>query len=262
MGRLHVTSLFLLGAILQALTYDPLVIPNITQATLSSIYQDYVAPKAVDGRPDLLNLIEEGSCTHTGVGQSSAWLRIDLGTEYSVYQVTIWYRNDRDVKPDTVRLQDYSVRVSNDTFPVPPPNVCFQHDGNSEIQIKTTNNCPRIARYVWFYKSVISSENILEICEVQIDGCALNHYGENCTFCGFGCEICDITSGCTECLSGHVFPTCECPPGRYRVGCIDSCSPNCFNSLCHIESWECSNGCNAGYLGDFCNEKYSLVFFE
>lgn len=39
-------------------------------------------------------------------------------------------------------------------------------------------------------------------------GCELNHYGENCTFCGFGCEICDITSGCTKCLSGHVFPAC------------------------------------------------------
>lgn len=72
------------------------MIPNITQANLSSIYQDYVASRAVDGRPDLLNLIAEDSCTHTDVGQPSAWLRVDLGAEYSVYRVMIWYRNDRE----------------------------------------------------------------------------------------------------------------------------------------------------------------------
>nr|XP_034321119.1 receptor-type tyrosine-protein phosphatase epsilon-like isoform X2 [Crassostrea gigas] len=260
MDRLQVTSL-LLTAILQALTYDPLVIPNITQANLSSTYQDYVASRAVDGRPDLLNMIAEDSCTHTDVGQTSAWLRVDLGAEYSVYRVMIWYRNDRGVVTNTVRLQGYSVRVSNDTLSI-PPNVCFQHDGTSQIPVVTTNDCPRIARYVWLYNEGRSPETILEICEVQIYGCELNHYGENCTSCGIGCEVCDITSGCTKCLSGHVFPACECPPGWYSIGCTEACSLNCFLSVCHIETGECSSGCNAGYLGDFCNETVLLPPIE
>nr|XP_034321117.1 receptor-type tyrosine-protein phosphatase epsilon-like isoform X2 [Crassostrea gigas] len=261
MDRLQVTSLLLLTAILQALTYDPLVIPNITQANLSSTYQDYVASRAVDGRPDLLNMIAEDSCTHTDVGQTSAWLRVDLGAEYSVYRVMIWYRNDRGVVTNTVRLQGYSVRVSNDTLSI-PPSVCFQHDGTSQIPVVTTNDCPRIARYVWLYNEGRSPETILEICEVQIYGCELNHYGENCTSCGIGCEVCDITSGCTKCLSGHVFPACECPPGWYGVGCTEACSLNCFLSVCHTETGECSSGCNAGYLGDFCNETVLLPPIE
>lgn len=97
----RVTSTYLL--------VDPLVIPNMTQATLSSIYEDYVAPRAVDGRPDLLNLIGEDSCTHTAVGQSSAWLRIDLRTEYSVYQVTTWYRNDRESNYRILSISDSCV---------------------------------------------------------------------------------------------------------------------------------------------------------
>uniref|UniRef100_K1QCV5 Uncharacterized protein n=1 Tax=Magallana gigas TaxID=29159 RepID=K1QCV5_MAGGI len=199
-------------------------------------------------------MIAEDSCTHTDVGQTSAWLRVDLGAEYSVYRVMIWYRNDRGVVTNTVRLQGYSVRVSNDTLSI-PPNVCFQHDGTSQIPVVTTNDCPRIARYVWLYNEGRSPETILEICEVQIYGCELNHYGENCTSCGIGCEVCDITSGCTKCLSGHVFPACECPPGWYGVGCTEACSLNCFLSVCHTETGECSSGCNAGYLGDFCNER-------
>lgn len=73
------------------------------------------------------------------------------------------------VVTNTVRLQGYSVRVSNDTLSI-PPNVCFQHDGTSQIPVVTTNDCPRIARYVWFYNEGRSPETILEICEVQIYG--------------------------------------------------------------------------------------------
>lgn len=92
---------------------------------------------------------------------------------YSANSVTIFRSAclyPGDVKPDTVRLQGYSVRVSNDTSSIPPSNVCFQHDGTSQIPIITTNDCPRIARYVWLYNEGRSPQTILEICEVQIDG--------------------------------------------------------------------------------------------
>nr|XP_022305423.1 receptor-type tyrosine-protein phosphatase epsilon-like [Crassostrea virginica] len=251
-----------------ALSYDNLVIPGTTPATLSTTYQDYVASRSVDGRPELLNLIADRSCSHSDVNQVSAWLRVDLGRVYSVYQVLTWYRNDRGVL-STTRFRGYSLRVSNDT--IFPSDVCFQHDGISDIPISTVNNptvnfCPRTTRYVWYFNNRAqpgdASQVFLEICEVQITGCEVNHYGENCTFCGIGCETCHITFGCTSCLPGHVIPpSCECPVGRYGVGCSDTCSPACSNSVCDIESGECRDGCVSGYLGVFCNQTCPLGFF-
>ncbi|XP_056003136.1 receptor-type tyrosine-protein phosphatase epsilon-like isoform X2 [Ostrea edulis] len=250
---------FLLG---YSLSYDELVIPNFTTAEMSTTLQDFVASRTVDGRPDLLRMIEDRSCSHSGLGQQSAWLRIDLGKVYSLYQVQTWYRNDREPRaPNTERFVGYTIRISNDTA-IPPQEICFRHNLNQRIPIPTLNDCVGTARYVWFYKDrpVPQEGVILEICEVQISGCEVNHYGPNCTACGIGCGTCNINFGCADCLPGHVEPECECPFGLYGLGCTRTCSGRCADDEnCEIETGQCRNGCTSGYLGIFCNETDPLI---
>lgn len=63
-----------------------------TLAVSSSTYGSYVASRTVDGNTDQ----KHTSCSHTNVSSSitDAWLRIDLGTVYSVKLVKFWYRGD------------------------------------------------------------------------------------------------------------------------------------------------------------------------
>lgn len=63
-----------------------------TQAVSSSTYPGYVSSRTVDGDIDQ----NHTSCSHTdNLGSiTEAWLRIDLGTMYSVKSVRFWYRGD------------------------------------------------------------------------------------------------------------------------------------------------------------------------
>ncbi|XP_062577808.1 receptor-type tyrosine-protein phosphatase epsilon-like [Saccostrea cucullata] len=256
----------------QVISYDPLVIPNFSSAILSSILPGgYEGVRAVDGRPDLLQATPGGSCSHSGLEQGFAWLRIDLRRVYSLYQVQTWYRNDRgSPRLNTERFRGYIIGVTNDSSLIPPNEVCFRHNAGLQtiIPIPTFNNCTRVARYVWFFKNGPASPDdfgqiFLEICEVQILGCELNHYGENCTECSFGCGNCDIISGCTYCLPGHLEPPdCDCPFGKYGLGCTQNCSGNCANNEnCDIQIGECRNGCLPGYLGNACDQSCMPGFY-
>lgn len=68
------------------------LVNNKTIAVGSSTYKNYVASRAVDGNTDQ----NVTSCSHThNLGSiTEAWLRIDLGTVYSVKSVKFWYRGD------------------------------------------------------------------------------------------------------------------------------------------------------------------------
>lgn len=63
-----------------------------TKAVSSSTYPDYVASRAVDGNTD--QNVTSCSHTHNWGSITEAWLRIDLGTVYSVKSVKFWYRGD------------------------------------------------------------------------------------------------------------------------------------------------------------------------
>lgn len=68
--------------------------PGLTTATQSSTYGLFSANRTIDGHPDRLRM-SNGSCSHTGSGQTRAWLTIDLGKVYNVKEIRFWYRNDR-----------------------------------------------------------------------------------------------------------------------------------------------------------------------
>ena len=51
------------------------------------------ASKALDGN---INQDWNGhSCGHTAVGQKTAWWRLDIGQPANIYNIVIYYRNDR-----------------------------------------------------------------------------------------------------------------------------------------------------------------------
>lgn len=97
------------------ITEGNLVVRGLTTATQSSTYRSFSADRTIDGYPDRLTIFG-GSCSHTGSGQTNAWLRIDLDKVYNVKQVHFWYRNDRKYTYSTCeeRKSTYALHFIND----------------------------------------------------------------------------------------------------------------------------------------------------
>ncbi|XP_065938298.1 uncharacterized protein [Magallana gigas] len=259
-----ILNVFLLSLFVsRTVTYNQLVNSN-TIAVSSTTFPSYVASRTVDGNTDQ----NVTSCSHTGVRSSitEAWLRIDLGTVYSVKSVKLWYRGDRGSPyMNTARLRGYSLRVSNDTS-VPPIESSFYNDpGIVTLPTIVEEDCERTARYIWIYQSNKPNYDpcpLLEICEVQVFGCDSGHYGENCSSncdhcknnatCGIQNGECD-NNGCAG--PGYQPPLCKgCIPGMYGVHCEKNCSRYCRFINCDRKTGACFDGCKNGYIGSFCNQ--------
>nr|XP_022302262.1 angiopoietin-1 receptor-like [Crassostrea virginica] len=216
-------------------TYLQLVEPGYTKAMSSSTYHGYPASRTVDG-----NLNQSTSfCSHTDDYEiTEAWLRIDLQKIFNIAVIKIWYRNDK--------------------------TSCYTDPGNVTLPTIIENHCERTARYVWIYqdKSWSGEVPMLAICEVQVLGCFLGEYGENCTKICNHCKnnlSCDTESGrCNSegcALSGFQMPYCQnCSSGLYGVYCEKTCSEFCKNENCDKTTGTCANGCRSGYTGRHCNE--------
>ena len=62
-------------------------------AKQSGSHGGFDASKALDGN---INQDWNGhSCGHTAVGQKTAWWRLDIGQPANIYNIVIYYRNDR-----------------------------------------------------------------------------------------------------------------------------------------------------------------------
>eukprot|EP00105_Crassostrea_gigas_P038336 XP_019922484.1 PREDICTED: uncharacterized protein LOC105327484 [Crassostrea gigas] len=136
-----------------------------------------------------------------------AWFQVDLGKQYSIKNVKIYYRREGngtndwkqyrfrqfylDVsdfqateKPTTQRTRCYT---DNTTDPDLPPNI---------IDLP----CKQTARYVIVETTYHAPEDkdntgaLLEICEIQVYGCPVGHFGDRCSTCQ-RCSTCDIESG-------------------------------------------------------------------
>ncbi|XP_061194789.1 receptor-type tyrosine-protein phosphatase epsilon-like [Saccostrea echinata] len=255
-----------------------LVDSRTTTARQSSTLNNYDADRTIDGYPSRLSM-NSRSCSHTGEGQSEAWLRIDLRKVYNIKSVKFWYRTDRsNFLENTERLHGYSLRYSTDKW-----NICYQDRTpvNQAIPMPSTVECPHKTRYLLFYTvtpAVNDKEQVfLEICEIEVYGCEINQYGENCTDCVDRCVSCHIIYGCVQCqprFTGKYCEDCEpgffgqscdpCARGWYGSNCSMQCSGNCYNDeTCHNVNGGCLNGCKPGYRGDRCsqqceNETYGL----
>lgn len=245
--------------IVKTTTYNQFVSKGNTLATSSSQFGTFKAQYAVDEN-FTQNIIY---CSHTSNERNikEAWLRINLRKVYSIKSVKFWYRTDRTDGKNTIRLPGYSILVSNESW---PNSSCYRDPMSPNLPSINENECLATTQYIWFYQSHNSSEDrvpMLEICEVQVYGCDVGFYGENCSkTCGL-CKsgTCDIVSGqCDElgcALPGLQASACiECEAGLYGPNCEASCSEYCKKNMCDGTSGTCLEGCMDGYTGDHCND--------
>jgi hypothetical protein len=65
-------------------------------AKQSSSYKGFNATKALDGNRN--QSWSGGSCGHTAEGQKTAWWRLDIGQRANIYNIVIYYRENRKYK--------------------------------------------------------------------------------------------------------------------------------------------------------------------
>ncbi|XP_078329710.1 uncharacterized protein LOC144624176 [Crassostrea virginica] len=238
-------------------SYENLSRRNTTLITQSSSYHNRNAKFANDG----VNATTEFKCAHTALNHTKAWLQVDLGTPFRIRSVVIYYRKEGDGPDDwkQYRFRQFYIDVSdlpatqttaertrcytdNTTYPNLPPNI---------INIP----CKQTARYVIVETTYDAPEDdphkgaMLEICEIQVKGCDVTHYGANCSYeCNVNCiqRTCDISTG--SCTHG-------CKTGFHG----DHCSKLCGGCLagCHRHMGECEGACRVGYFGAHCERKCS-----
>ncbi|XP_048744000.2 protein draper-like isoform X1 [Ostrea edulis] len=251
--------------------YENLSRRKTTVLSQSSTYEDRYASYAND--EDLRTHIE--ICAHTAPGHPLAWFQVDLGQEYSIESVKIYYRREGDLPGDwkQYRFKNFYLDVSNS--PAAVNNTAQRTRCYTDRSQDLPNNiidipCKQTTRYVIVETTYDTHEDnpttgaILEICEIQVNGCEIGKYGDSCLDCS-GCQTCDIISGiCTSlpcsvnCVSGLCDPTtgdCTqgCNNGYWRNTCTSICSQNCQGGGCDKTSGNC-NGCsNNTYWGQTCN---------
>ncbi|XP_061185094.1 receptor-type tyrosine-protein phosphatase alpha-like [Saccostrea echinata] len=173
----------------------------------------------------------------------------------------------------TLSLQGYYIRVtntsSNDSNAWNDNQICYRDPSNETLPEINEHDCHRVGQYVWIVNENATKEDTpyvhLEICEVEIEGCEVNKFGENCTDCG-SCNVCDIVKGCTQCgknfngsscedcLPGYGGENCDkCSEGFYGYNCSENCTGKCTeNQTCYHVTGECK--CLAGFIGENCTK--------
>lgn len=180
-------------------SYENLSRRSGTVLTQSSTYENYNTARAHDGSL----LTTEEYCAITDTKSNIAWLQVDLWKLFSIKNVRIFYRKQEnwhqyrfrqfylDVSnspaTDTITSQRTRCYTDNTTAPNLPPNI---------IDIP----CKQTARYVIVETTYDAPEDnpttgaILEICEIEVYGCEIGHYGSGCRCCE-GCQECDVING-------------------------------------------------------------------
>ncbi|XP_021349152.1 scavenger receptor class F member 1-like [Mizuhopecten yessoensis] len=215
----------------------------------SSVYGSWDSSKAVDGC--VLTGIDSNCCTHTAGSQNEAWWQVDLQTQFNIESMKIIYREDDGYLH---RLAGYQIYLSNTTI-WRTEDACYQDttpDLASMSSVQTVA-CPGVARYLTIYNdrrvksfTWYSDDAFLELCEVEVYGCPLRQYGAG--NCASRCS--------TTCVDDLCHPTTgkcteDCDDGFFGPFC-DPCSTGCTDPVCNRTSGYC--GCKEGYHGNDCSQ--------
>ncbi|XP_052696249.1 uncharacterized protein LOC128174859 [Crassostrea angulata] len=159
-------------------------------------------------------------------------------------------------------LSGFSVYVS-DTTDWRLGNLCYQHDIEQPLNNTVTIDCFTSGRYVTIYNSrkntdasFVSEFAYINICELNITGCNIGFYGENCTKCPANClnDTCQFQIGhCFNCKDGFNGEMCEeeYPSTLYGTHCNTTCSEYCQNRICNHINGYCLE-CIEARIGNFC----------
>ncbi|XP_022306996.1 uncharacterized protein LOC111113196 [Crassostrea virginica] len=235
----------------------------------SSTWRSYGAWRAVDGR--YTNLWWDGGhCASSGLDQTTAEWRVDLGGVKYIHHVFIQYATGNKVWDEnnfyTGYFLGFSVYISNTTNKEDGV-LCFRDTNYTRATIPNPVNitCPYHGRYVIYYNNRThppypqgySGVAYIALCEVEVYGCPTpGRYGENCSLlCPENCHCDVIDKTCVECVPGYKGHLCyeECGGHTYGLECKQSCG-NCSGGVqCDHVTGSCPKGCDAGLYGDKCD---------
>ncbi|XP_052692860.1 uncharacterized protein LOC128171168 [Crassostrea angulata] len=197
MGVLYLIALS--GLFRLVYCYENLCRRPTTVLTQSSTYDKHEADFANDG--DVTSI--KRFCASTDIKRPKAWLQADLGESFSIKSVKLYFAND-----------DFWILAHNREFYLDVSELPARHSTTKQrtrCYTDTTSApelprniinipCNHTGRYVIVETNYILPREegaILEICEIEILGCEVGRFGENCKQC-IGCHTCDIVSG--ECV--------------------------------------------------------------
>ncbi|XP_056003190.1 receptor-type tyrosine-protein phosphatase epsilon-like isoform X1 [Ostrea edulis] len=229
------------------------------------------ASKAIDG-----NKVQTyGECSHTALGHNISWFQVDLGSDYSLKSVKIYYRNDTDWPP--YRFRQFYLDVSNrsadsTTTLTSQRKRCYEDNTTAPATPPSVIDipCKETARYVILETTYDATEDenltktgpVLEICEIDVYGCGVGKYGNSCAPCQ-GCSVCDIISGAcpcdtcvnTTCTRSNGYCTEGCITGYWGNTCKSQCNQHCIGNTCEQGNGTCTTGCADFYYGYTCEHQ-------
>ncbi|XP_074661320.1 receptor-type tyrosine-protein phosphatase kappa-like isoform X1 [Tubulanus polymorphus] len=194
--------------------------------TMSSTFGESTAIKCTDGRTVADSDTSSNELCHTNADQD-AWIRIDLGTQYVVHEVTLWDRSgatgcDAEWKK---RARNLEIRVgslaSNQKCAYQGPPLCGKHE---------TLECspgPVVGQYVTVQHKNISKAEYLNLAEIEVIGFK------------------------------YIAPG-DCSKGSNSFGCMIECYPCYTSESCNYLSGICESGCSQNYIGKWCESELKL----
>nr|XP_022311660.1 multiple epidermal growth factor-like domains protein 10 [Crassostrea virginica] len=91
------------------------------------------------------------------------------------------------------------------------------------------------------------------------DSCREGYYGRNCSrSCPSNCKACKATDGTCSCDAGWMGPNCSIGcVWTYGEDCRFPCGKHCVNQICDRFNGSCLSGCDSGFHGEKCDQKYA-----
>ncbi|XP_071171501.1 uncharacterized protein [Mytilus edulis] len=217
----------------------------------------------------------QGECIQTTTQVAEAWWQVRLREVSAINTLHIFYKETETPFVQKRRFAGFSVYVSNGTT-VPSGERCYHHGGDKYPELNQEIQCKAVGRIVTiiiqrppeedFTNSLcVSNHALLELCEVEVNGCGVGFYGTECTSeCPTDCVDgqCDpVTGDCRYgCVDGYFGPKCEQDCENDITGCIDVCPVNCASQACDLFG-ACREGCQAGWQGTDCTSQCGAGFY-
>ncbi|XP_041374072.1 multiple epidermal growth factor-like domains protein 10 [Gigantopelta aegis] len=226
----------------------------LLKTTYQSSYYDGIprnsSAHAVDGSRKTDNGV---FCILTDA-QPYTWWEVDLGRNYYIHNLVIYFRTDYTVRKTGVNV--YSSLFANQSN---TGHWCGDTTPSSPFITHLT--CDDTARYITLYRNTGRGSSVMDFCEVEVYVCDPGTFGDDCTqFCHCLNGPCNYTTG--ECAGGckpnWTGQTCGvCDSSHYGELCSADCSTRHCNgsSSCDRITGRCDNGCRAGWIGADCKTK-------
>ncbi|XP_041379174.1 neurogenic locus notch homolog protein 1-like, partial [Gigantopelta aegis] len=203
------------------------------------------------------NIIQSdaGLCILTNISQPYTWWEVDLGQEYFIHQVVIYFRTDWEWRRKGIQVYTAKSARQGSEGASCGLNITGKDDG-SDIDDITNRTCDVTGRYVTLYQDYNNPEGstCMDFCEVVVKACPLNKYGADCD------KLC-ADRKCARNDSSCIMWTGECNGGCLTGWKNDDCTidinecqnatyPCDTNAVCGntVGSYTCT--CKVGFSGD------------